>query len=167
MEKIKTFTNNMSKIVKYIVVIVFALLIFTTFAEVIMRYLFKKPIAWADEMSRYLFVYLSYLGTVLAATKKNGHVNVDAIINLLPKKLKKPITILGQIVSLVIVAVITYYCLVGIRPLSRQLSAGMQIPMMIPYAAIPICFICYFIILVRDILESIGEKESKDLEMGV
>lgn len=55
------------------------------FSNVILRYLFDSGITWSEEMSRYLFVFMIFLGTT-RAMKLNQHLNVDVFIKLLPFK---------------------------------------------------------------------------------
>ncbi|WP_137169520.1 TRAP transporter small permease [Marinomonas sp. FW-1] len=53
------------------------------FSNVILRYLFDSGITWSEEMSRYLFVFMIFLGTT-RAMKLNQHLNVDIFIKLIP-----------------------------------------------------------------------------------
>ncbi|QUX92271.1 TRAP transporter small permease [Marinomonas sp. A3A] len=55
------------------------------FSNVILRYLFDSGITWSEEMSRYLFVFMIFLGTT-RAMKFNQHLNVDIFIKLMPFK---------------------------------------------------------------------------------
>lgn len=55
------------------------------FSNVILRYLFDSGITWSEEMSRYLFVFMIFLGTT-RAMKLNQHLNVDIFIKLMPFK---------------------------------------------------------------------------------
>lgn len=55
------------------------------FSNVILRYLFDSGITWSEEMSRYLFVFMIFLGTT-RAMKLNQHLSVDIFIKLIPVK---------------------------------------------------------------------------------
>ncbi|WP_082235404.1 TRAP transporter small permease [Halobacillus massiliensis] len=58
------------------------------FGNVVLRYLFNSGITWSEEMSRYFFVWLVFLGAI-AALKDRMHLGVDLVVNLLPDKAKK------------------------------------------------------------------------------
>lgn len=53
------------------------------FSNVILRYAFDSGITWSEEMSRYLFVFMIFLGTT-RALKLGQHLNVDIFIKLMP-----------------------------------------------------------------------------------
>ena len=52
--------------------------------QVCYRYFGGKSIAWSEEVSRFLFLYLVYFAASLAASK-NLHIRVTAQLKLLPK----------------------------------------------------------------------------------
>jgi len=115
-----------------------------------MRYIFKKPVAWADELTRYLFVWLSFFGAALAIRDKK-HVAVEGIINLFPSTIGKFLGLIGDFLSLGITSIILYYGIGTLERLMQQFSAGMQIPMIIPYIAIPLCFLYLWLTIAYNI----------------
>ena len=50
--------------------------------QVILRFGFSAPQAWAEEVDRYLFVWSAYLGTVVAWLK-GTHIRVTFVVELL------------------------------------------------------------------------------------
>jgi len=67
--------------------------------QVILRYIFGKSLAWSEEMSRYAFLWMVYIGTSLAA-KYDGHIRVTAQLNLLPIAARRYVLTLGDLVWL-------------------------------------------------------------------
>lgn len=55
--------------------------------QVFMRYVFKSGVTWAEELSRFAFIWTIYLGIALAA-KQEQHVRVTAQYLLLPRRLR-------------------------------------------------------------------------------
>lgn len=67
-----------------------ALLVVMTFIVllgVFYRYVLGDPIFWIEEVSRYLFVYIVFLGAALS-THRRGHMAVDALVKKLPHRIK-------------------------------------------------------------------------------
>ena len=64
------YIEKFEKIVACLSVSVMAILVFI---NVIARFVFNNPLAVADEMSCYLFVLMSFMGTARAA-RRNAHV---------------------------------------------------------------------------------------------
>ncbi|MBM7551613.1 TRAP transporter small permease [Thalassobacillus pellis] len=69
------------------------------FANVVLRYAFNSGITWSSEMSRYLFVWLVFLGAI-AALKDNMHLNMDLVTSILPPKAKKVFFVISNLLVL-------------------------------------------------------------------
>jgi TRAP-type C4-dicarboxylate transport system permease small subunit len=57
------------------------------FYAVVMRYVFQRPPFWAEELSRFIFIWIIMLGAVLV-TRDQSHIEFVMLIDLLPKRLK-------------------------------------------------------------------------------
>ena len=57
------------------------------FYAVIMRYVFHRPPAWSEELSRFLFIWMIMLGAVLV-TREQSHIQITFLVNLLPERLR-------------------------------------------------------------------------------
>jgi len=57
------------------------------FYAVVMRYVFQRPPFWAEELSRFIFIWIIMLGAVLV-TREQSHIEFVMLIDLLPKRLK-------------------------------------------------------------------------------
>jgi len=103
--------------------------------QVINRNTLQLSFTWGEELARYCMVWLMFIG-ISVGVKKGAHIGVDALVNILPAKIKRGI----QIISNLIVTVIYIYLTVlsveitfGIWE-TRQVSPAMQIPMYVVYA---------------------------------
>ena len=47
--------------------------------QVVTRYVFKIPLPWSEEMARYLFLWLTWVGASSYATKERKHVSIDLV----------------------------------------------------------------------------------------
>ncbi len=65
-------------------------LVAVIFIEVICRYMLFISTAWAEELSRYLFIWLTYIGSAYALDE-GGHIEIDVCKQLL-EKINKPET---------------------------------------------------------------------------
>lgn len=78
------------------------------FLNIVLRYAFNSGIPWAEEMSRFLFIWITFLGAIIAF-KDNQHLGVSALIKRCPLKLKKILYLLSS----AIVIYVLYLSLVG------------------------------------------------------
>ena len=69
--------------------------------NVILRYFFSSGITWSEEMSRYLFVAMVFIGGGLAF-KSDSHLSVDIIVKLLPEKGRKVAWFFSSAIGLLI-----------------------------------------------------------------
>ncbi|MCK5542099.1 MAG: TRAP transporter small permease [Desulfobacterales bacterium] len=78
-----------------------------TFADVIGRYIFNKPITGALELTEFFMAIVIFLGLVLL-TSEEGHVTVDLFDSFIPDKVKVIQNIFINIINLVIMTVISW-----------------------------------------------------------
>jgi TRAP-type transport system small permease protein len=69
------------------------------FANVVLRYVFNSGIIISEEVSRMLFIWLTFLGAIVAMRDKS-HIGVDTLIKHLPMLGKKICAILSDILIL-------------------------------------------------------------------
>lgn len=90
---------NINKLLEVFVVINLALMSFLIFLNVILRYTLNSGLTFTEEASRYMFVWLTFMGAVLAF---NGdeHVSVQFLVAKLPVKLRAWWTVATDIILL-------------------------------------------------------------------
>lgn len=82
-EKIKKINHVLDQIEETSIAACLGLMTLVTFANVVARYLFNTNILWALEVTLYLFAWLVLMGASYGV-KKNIHIGVDVVINLMP-----------------------------------------------------------------------------------
>lgn len=68
---------------EFLVVLCLLAMVAMVFGNVLMRYLFNSGILISEELSRYAFIWLTYLGAMIAM-REGGHLGVDTLIKHLP-----------------------------------------------------------------------------------
>lgn len=76
-----------------------AVMVVLVFGNVVLRYVFNSGIAVSEEVARWLFVWLCFLGAV-AALKEGGHLGTDMLVSRLPLAGKKACMVLGHLLML-------------------------------------------------------------------
>ena len=71
------------QLLKVAIVACLALMVALVFANVVLRYAFNMGITTSEEVSRFLFVWMIFLGAIVAL-RENGHLGVDLVIKNLP-----------------------------------------------------------------------------------
>ena len=135
----KTKEKKINRVEEWLsVAVLIAILILLSY-QVIMRFVFHNTNSWSEELARYLFIWLVYLSASYAIYK-NAHIKIDAVKNLYPKKIRKYIPILGNLIFLVYAVVITVYSSGYCMDIyaSHQVSMGLGVMMAYMYASIPV-----------------------------
>lgn len=86
-------------LLKIIMVICMASMLVLVFGNVFLRYAFNTGITVSEEISRWFFVWMVFLGA-LVTLREHGHLGVDSVVKRLPVKAKKICLFLTQIIML-------------------------------------------------------------------
>lgn len=78
-----------------------AVMVVLVFGNVVLRYAFNSGITVSEEVSRWLFVWLTFLGGIVAL-KEHAHLGTDMLVSRLPVAGKKACLLLGQALMLFI-----------------------------------------------------------------
>jgi TRAP-type C4-dicarboxylate transport system permease small subunit len=63
---------------KYFLILIFALMGFNMFLQVVLRYLFNYPLPFGEELSRYLQIWLTFFGLTFVL-RQDGHIRMGAL----------------------------------------------------------------------------------------
>ncbi len=91
-----------------IILILFPLMTFIMFFSVVSRYCFNFTFSWAEQVTRILFVWLTFAGISLAGLR-GAHMRVSAISMLLGEKKSKYVFWFGDLVAAAFGVTISYY----------------------------------------------------------
>nr|WP_312884230.1 TRAP transporter small permease [Clostridium psychrophilum] len=119
-----------------ICVVLISLMTILVFVQVIMRYVMGNSLVWSEELARYLFIWLIYIGISYGA-KIMKHIKIDASLKLFPLKIRPVTVIVGDTLFLVFSLFITFSAFLVVQKeiTLGQTSPAMQLPMWIIYAA--------------------------------
>lgn len=96
--------------------------------QVIMRYVFNRPLTWTEEFARYLFIYITFLGAGVLVYER-GHLFVEVIFNHLPVKVKYIVQLVIDIIVFSFSVYLAFSSRASMEFASGSKSTAMQIPM--------------------------------------
>lgn len=163
---LKKIDNAVAKVEEKILVILAAATFITVMFQVLNRVWFKFPIAWTDELSRFLLVYITFIAAAYGM-RGGMHIGVDAFVNMLPQKGKKFFQFLSLLacVGLAMCLIVAGGKMVALQTVHPQLSSVMNLPMVYVYIVVLLSgVLMLFHLLVRIFYSLKKEKEALVVE---
>jgi TRAP-type transport system small permease protein len=124
--------------------------------QVFFRYILNNSLTWSEEISRYLFTWITFLGAA-AAIRENQHVVIDFIVVKLPPTWRKTLEIGVLALVLVFKMVVAYFGFLLVGMTAGTLSPALALPLnLVFYASLPAAFlvgIVYTAIRIKHVLE--------------
>lgn len=110
--------------------IVLSILIILTFLGVIWRYILGQPFTWLEEVQLACMVWIVFAGGG-AAFRTGNHTAIEMVVDLLPEKAQKIVTVL---ISVVVVLIIGYLLINTMSFIKLMIQSGRSTSMLhIPY----------------------------------
>ena len=133
------------------VVAISAVMVTVTLAQVIFRYVISAPLPWSEEMARYCFVWIVFLGGAIGFSR-GIHLGVDLFVNLLPDGMRAALETLSYTLIAAFAATVIYasYPVINMNMLQRSPALGVQMSWI--YIAIPISMVLIFLICAERIV---------------
>jgi TRAP-type transport system small permease protein len=87
------------RLLELLVVVCLVAMVIMVFGNVVLRYAFNSGITVSEEMSRYCFIWLTYIGAMIAM-REGEHLGVDTLVRHLPVTGKKVCLLLSEALML-------------------------------------------------------------------
>lgn len=157
MKVVRFLDENLEKL---ICVVCLALMSILIVLQVFFRYVLNNSLSWSEELARYLFIWMIYIG-ISYGVKMDKHICVDAVYSFMPKGVKKWYAIVAYILFLVFAIAVVYFgiLVVGMQISSGQVSPAMGIPMQYIYAAPVVGMVLTAIRLIQKVIEALKASE--------
>ena len=119
----------------------YAMIVATICVEVIRRFVLSYSSIWGEEIARYAFIYLAWVGAS-AAVKDRAHIRIDVILNYLGTRAKALVYLLGDFAMLAVAILALYTAIesVGISVKFGSVTHGLRISLAWFLAAVPLGF---------------------------
>ncbi len=116
-------------------------MVVVVFANVVARYFLNAAIGWSEEVSRFMFIWVAFLGSVLAF-RRGEHLGLDLLVKSLPRTAAHVVLLTGD---LLVVAALVYLTKGGIEMTADSLESGwvssaVPIPYGYVYLVVPVSF---------------------------
>ncbi len=99
MQALQHVIDGFFRLLELLIVVLMVAMVVMVFGNVVLRYGFNSGINISDEMARYCFVWLTYIGAMVAM-REGGHLGVDTLVKRLPAGGKKTALFISEALML-------------------------------------------------------------------
>lgn len=147
----------LDRTLKYALTLLSVILTVSVFLQVLIRFVFKYPLPWTEEVARIAFVYCIFVGATIAV-RENSHLRVDFLLVILPKRVARAAVFLGMLLVGVFLVFVTWQGVVLVLATGVQMSPVMQVPFKHLYLILPVSGAIMLLYLVANMLALIRGK---------
>ncbi len=123
------FDKLLSQINDLLASALFLLMFVDVFGSVILRYVFGFSYRWTDELARYLFIYIVFLGIPIAF-RENIHAAIEYFRSKFFIRIKHGLQVFCDLLITITIIYIGYYTITMMQGrLGKTLSPGPKLPM--------------------------------------
>jgi TRAP-type C4-dicarboxylate transport system permease small subunit len=99
MQALQHAIDSFFRLLEVLIVVLMGAMVFMVFGNVVLRYGFNSGIDVSDEMARYCFIWLTYIGAMVAM-REGAHLGVDSLVKRLPVGGKKAALFMSEALML-------------------------------------------------------------------
>ena len=124
-------------------------------AQVLSRYVLHTSLSHTEELVRYFFVWITFLGAS-AALFRGRHLSVAGVLQFIPSRVIKWIKLFSGFITLLFFSLLIIFGLkvVLLQIQTGQTTAALGLPMWIIGLAVPVCS---FVMVIRIIMIACGK----------
>lgn len=153
--------SELLRLAKASIVLISVLMVVVTLAQVIFRYVIGAPLAWSEEMARYCFVWIVFLGGAVGLAR-GIHLGVDIFVNLLPERFRIALEALVNVLIACFAVTVVYASLPVINMNMLQRSPALGVQMSWIYIAIPISMCLIVLICAERIIALLRRRHGAE-----
>jgi len=146
---------------RWALLVFYTMLVVTMVVEVVRREVFAYSSIWGEEIVRYSFIYLAWIGAA-SAVRERAHIRIDVIFHYLGNRGKTILYILGDIVMLVIACLAVYWAFETVLVSWKfgSVSHGLRVSMVFFLMAVPVGFAIMILRLVQSLRRDVSDLVS-------
>jgi TRAP-type C4-dicarboxylate transport system permease small subunit len=143
------------RVLNWFAVVLFLAVFCTVLLQVFMRFCLNAPLVWSEELARYLFMWVSFIGWVFAV-RSGAHIRVSIIADNLPFLARKILSVFNFILTIIFSVILCYYGFIMLQKNLDVSTITLFFSYAVVYAAVPFSSV---LIIFYSIVRFITNKE--------
>jgi TRAP-type C4-dicarboxylate transport system permease small subunit len=152
------------KALEAVMVLCLAAMCVMVFGNVVLRHVFDSGINTSEELSRFMFIWLTFLGAIVAM-REGGHLGMDMVVRRLSGRTRWVALMLGQVLVLACCGVLLWGLILqhGINVANIGLVTGMSLA--IVYSVAYLCAASIGVMVFVNIVNLLRGKDLPDPQL--
>lgn len=138
MNTLGKLNNTLFGITRKASILMFVGMVALSILQVICRYVLKVSLSFTEELARFFFIWVTFLGTAMAM-KKGQYVKMELLLGAVPPIVRTALEFIGRVISACIYLVMIGGGVAVMWKTMDQTSAALNLPMSFVYLAVPVC----------------------------
>jgi len=143
---------------RWALLVFYTMLVATMFIEVLRRELLSYSSIWGEEIVRYSFIYLAWIGAA-SAVRERGHIRIDVLMHYVSPRVKALLYLFGDFVMVAVAIVAIYYSYETVHVSAKfgSVTDGLRISRVWFLMAVPIGFSLVLLRLIQSIIRDLAD----------
>ena len=156
----KQFLKLLDKLNEAASVMMLVTTIVVVFLAILSRYVFKNPIPWTEEVARFAFIWLVFLGISIAETNQT-HFRINFFILKAPKHIQKGVWVFSEIIIFLALLLLLKDGIQFMHMGSMAVSATLELRLNYIYMALPLAVFLTLFSRLRNVISILQSGENK------
>ena len=141
---------------RWLLLVFYVMLVLTMAIEVLRREVFSYSSIWGEEVVRYSFIYLAWVGAAVAV-KDRVHIRIDVIMHYLGPRPKALLYIFGDLVMFVVAIIALYWSFEAVHVSAKfgSVTDGLRVSRVWALMAVPLGFSLLMLRLVQSFIRDV------------
>ena len=155
-----------ARLTDYVLALLLAVMVILVFGNVVLRYGFNSGISASEELSRYAFVWLTFLGAAVGLYRRD-HMGINSFVKMLPRGGQVVMAVVGELLMLgccgVLVAGSVSQAIIN----HETLSPGTNLPVSLLYVPAAAAGVLMCLVLLTSLYRLLtGNSSAEDLKLA-
>lgn len=154
---LSTIRSIVEKTVDWLSIILFCVIFLFALLQVVSRWVFNNPITWTEESIQLMYVWICYLGWIIA--ERNGsHIKITFLVGKLPPKGQVWINAFNHLLTIIFSILMVVF---GISMVQKSLGSPVTLPWLHYGWVYGIAPVVNVVIIVYEIVYLVEELQGK------
>lgn len=146
---------------RYLLLVFYTLVVAVIGIEVIRRFVLSFSSIWGEEIARFAFIYLTWIGAS-AGVKNRAHIRIDLIYSLVPDRHHVWLYLLADVATMVFAIVAFYYSLTPIMTSLQfdNVTDGLRINRTFFLVAVPLGFAMTMARVLQNVVRDLSDHRA-------